>query len=94
MSHAVPTLQCIPLVIQYTTLVIFKGNLKQYLRLTTAAWPLLPVLGIKKALIEKAGVPDLARVLRDNGYTAMDSKNTRYVMMLTQSDQLLYRLSF
>ena len=57
--------------------VYLKGNLKQYLRLTTATRPPLPVLGIKKAVLDKAGLPDFARVMRDSGYQAYDSKNTR-----------------
>ena len=61
----------------YTALIFLKGNLKQYLRLTTAARPPLPVLGIKKAVLDKAGLPDFARVLREGGFQAMDSKNTR-----------------
>ena len=54
-----------------------KGNLKQFLRLTVASRPPLPVLGIKKAILDKAGLPDFASVLREGGYQAMDSKNTR-----------------
>ena len=56
-----------------------KGNLKCYLRLTMATRPALPVLGIKKAVLEKAGLPDFSRVLREAGHQAMDSKNTRWI---------------
>jgi hypothetical protein len=56
----------------------FKGNLKCYLRLTMATRPATPVLGIKKAVLEKAGLPDFSRVLREAGHQAMDSKNTRW----------------
>ena len=59
----------------------FKGNLKCYLRLTMATRPATPVLGIKKAVLEKAGLPDFSRVLREAGHQAMDSKNTRWIRL-------------
>ena len=55
-----------------------KGNLKCYLRLTMATRPATPVLGIKKAVLEKAGLPDFSR---EAGHQAMDSKNTRWISL-------------
>ena len=52
-----------------------------YLRLTMSTRPPCPVLGIRKNLLDKAGLTDMTQVLRDAGYQAMSSKNTRYVIM-------------
>ena len=48
------------------------------LRLTTTVAPTKLVLGIRKAILDKAGVPNFATTLRSCGYEAVDVKNFRY----------------
>lgn len=48
------------------------------LRLTTTVAPTKLVLGIRKAILEKAGVPNFAVDLRSCGYEVADVKNFRY----------------
>ena len=54
-----------------------QGNLKVVLRLTTTVSPTKLVLAIRKAILEKAGVPNFAAELRNCGYEAVDVKNFR-----------------
>ena len=51
--------------------------MKQFLRLTTTMAPAKAVLGIRKAVMEKAGVPNFSAELRANGYEVTDKKNMR-----------------
>ena len=48
------------------------------LRLTTTVGPTKLVLGIRKAILEKAGVPSFVADLKSCGYEAVDVKNFRY----------------
>ena len=56
-----------------------QGNVKQFLRLTTTLSPAKTVLGIRKAVLDKAGVGDFAGELRRSGFEVTDRKNMRYV---------------
>ena len=51
--------------------------MKQFLRLTTTLSPNKAVLGIRKAVLEKAGVPCFSAELRAKGYEVTDRKNMR-----------------
>ena len=46
-------------------------------RLTTTVAPSKLVLAIRKAVLDKAGVPDFANFLRSSGYEVSDKKNMR-----------------
>ena len=56
-----------------------QGNVKQFLRLTTTQSPAKTVLGIRKAVLDKAGVGDFAGELRSSGFEVTDRKNMRYL---------------
>ena len=47
------------------------------MRLTTSVSPTKLVLAIRKAILEKAGVPNFAAELRNCSYEAVDVKNFR-----------------
>ena len=55
-----------------------QGNLKTVLRLTTTVAPVKLVLGIRKAILDKAGVANFTNHLKSCGYEAVDVKNFRY----------------
>ena len=57
----------------------FKGNKKQFLRLTTTVNPPRLVLGIRKDVLERAGFPAFPSDLRANGYEVTDKKNMRFI---------------
>ena len=61
-----------------------KGNVKQFLRLTTTVAPAKTVLGIRKAVLDKAGVGSFANELRGNGYEVVNKKNMRYGVSVLQ----------
>jgi hypothetical protein len=61
-----------------------QGNVKQFLRLTTTLAPATSVLGIRKAVLEKAGVANFAAELRGNGFEVTDNKNMRYLAIYLQ----------
>ena len=54
-----------------------QANLKTVLRLTTTVAPMKLVLGVRKAILDKAGVPNFANHLRSCGYDVVDVKNFR-----------------
>ena len=58
--------------------------MKQFLRLTTTMAPAKAVLGIRKAVMDKAGVPNFSAELRANGYDVTDKKNMRYWTIYSQ----------
>jgi hypothetical protein len=58
--------------------------MKQFLRLTTTMAPAKAVLGIRKAVMEKAGVPNFSAELRANGYEVTDKKNMRYLTIYSK----------
>ena len=59
-----------------------QGNVKQFLRLTTTLSPAKTVLGIRKAVLDKAGVGDFAAELRRSGFEVTDRKNMRYFIKI------------
>ena len=54
------------------------------MRLTTTMAPAKAVLGIRKAVMDKAGVPNFSAELRANGYDVTDKKNMRYWTIYSQ----------
>ena len=54
-----------------------QGNVKQFLRLITTVAPSKLVLGIRKAILEKAGVANFANHLTACGYEVTHKKNMR-----------------
>ena len=54
-----------------------QGNVKQFLRLTTTVAPVEYVLGIRRAILEVAGVPNFDRELRANGFKVDNRANFR-----------------
>jgi hypothetical protein len=46
--------------------------------------PAKAVLGIRKAVMDKAGVPNFSAELRANGYDVTDKKNMRYWTIYSQ----------
>ena len=55
-----------------------QGNVKQFLRLTTTVAPAKSVLGIRKAVLDKAGVGNFSNELVGNGDEVTNKKNMRY----------------
>ena len=59
----------------------------KFLRLTTTQSPARTVLGIRKAVLDKAGVGDFAGELRSSGFEVTDRKNMRYLKKIHHVSQ-------
>ena len=71
-----------------------QGNLKTVLRLTTTVAPVKLVLGIRKAILDKAGVANFTNHLKSCGYEAVDVKNFRYFDKILINELLNLKFRF
>ena len=66
--------------VKFNCKIILQGNVKQFLRLTTTVAPVEYVLGIRRAVLEMAGVSNFDRELRLNGFKVSNRGNFRYIL--------------